>query len=81
MGCDYEIEQQVHLVEKNPLDTSCQILITRMCVCVCVCVFVSVCIFFNREGVFRLQDLWDITEGHRLAILCCEYSAGNVITT
>ena len=28
MGYDYEIEQQVHLLVKNPLDTSCQLLVT-----------------------------------------------------
>ena len=55
--CDYEIEQQVHLVEKNPLDTFCQVLITRMCFCVCMCVCLCVYVFFNRKGVFHLQDL------------------------
>ena len=28
MGYDYEVEQQVHLLEKNPLVTSCQLLVT-----------------------------------------------------
>ena len=28
MGYDYEIGQQVHHLEKNPLDTSCQLLVT-----------------------------------------------------
>ena len=28
MGYDYEIGQQVHLLVKNPLDTSCQLLVT-----------------------------------------------------
>ena len=27
MGYDYEIRQQVHLLEKNSLDTSCQVLV------------------------------------------------------
>ena len=28
IGCDYEIGQQVHLLEKNPLGTSCKMLVT-----------------------------------------------------
>ena len=28
MGYDYEIGQQVHLLEKNPLGNSCQLLVT-----------------------------------------------------
>ena len=28
MGYDYEIEQQVHLLEKNPLGTPCQLMLT-----------------------------------------------------
>ena len=34
-----------------------------VCVCVCVCVCVHVCIFFHREGFFRLQNVEDILEG------------------
>ena len=40
-----------------------------------VYVYVWVCIFFHCESFFRLQDVWDILEGYRSTILCCEYSA------
>ena len=30
MGYDYEIGQQVHLLVKNPLDTSCQLPVTQL---------------------------------------------------
>ena len=30
MGYDYETGQQVHLLTKNPLDTSCQLLVTQL---------------------------------------------------
>ena len=42
----------------------------RACVCVCVC---GVLILFHREGFFRLQDIWEILEGYRTMMLCCEY--------
>ena len=39
-------------------------------------VVLCACVFFHREGFFRLQDVWDILEGHRSTISCCEYSVG-----
>ena len=33
-----------------------QLLVCGVCVCVCVCLFT----LFHREGVFRLEDIWDI---------------------
>ena len=45
-----------------------------VCACVCVCVCVCVCfLLFHREGFFRLQDVWNISEGYRSTMLCCEY--------
>ena len=38
-------------------------------VCVCVCV----CLLFYREGLFRLQDVWDIHEENGSTVFCCEY--------
>ena len=43
-----------------------------MCVCARACVC-GVLILFNREGFFRLQDIWEILEGYRTMMLCCEY--------
>ena len=50
MGYDYEIGHQVHLLEKNTLDTSCQLLVTW------VCVFISV----HRKGFSWLNRTMDV---------------------
>ena len=76
-----EIENELHTLWDS---VKIQILLMtcwwcRVCVCVCVCVCVRVCvcvcvfILFHREGLFRLQDVWDILEGHISTMLCCEY--------
>ena len=61
----------------------CVCVCVGLCVCVCLCVSVSVsvsvsvclCVFilFHREGFFRLQDVLNIPEEYRSAMLCCEY--------
>ena len=55
MCYDYKTGQQPHLLEKNPLGTSRQLLVTCMCVCVCVCLCVCV---YVRPTTVKTSSVW-----------------------
>ena len=71
-SCSQNIEGTYNRTSVPKYEFMC---VVCVCVCVCVCFFTCTCVFilFHREGLFRLQDVWDILEGYGSTMLCCEY--------